>query len=133
MQNGYIATFIAVGACLALAFGAGGADGTGGVILWPLFGTTNQLLAGLTLLVISVMLVKLGRPSRYTLVPMVFVTTMAFFSALYQLWSLYTTGNYVLLVLDVLIIVAAVYVMLEALSALARARAAFSIQHSASS
>ena len=58
---------------------------------------------------------------------------MAFFSALYQLWSLYTTGNYVLLVLDVLIIVAAVYVMLEALSALARARAEFSIQHSASS
>ena len=28
----------------------GGADGTGGMIIWPLFGTTNQLLAGLTLL-----------------------------------------------------------------------------------
>ncbi len=94
------------------------------MILWPLFGTTNQLLAGLTLLVISVMLVKLGRPSRYTLVPMVFVTTMAFFSALYQLWSLYTAGNYFLLVLDVLIIVAAVFVMLEALSALALAKRA---------
>ena len=124
MQNGCVATFIAVGACLALAFGAGGADGSGGVILWPLFGTTNQLLAGLTLLVISVMLVKLGRPSHYTLVPMVFVTTMAFFSALYQLWSLYTAGNYFLLVLDMLIIVAAVYVMLEALSALSVARRA---------
>ena len=133
MQNGYVATFVAVGACLVLAFGAGGADGTGGMILWPLFGTTNQLLAGLTLLVISVMLVRLGRPSRYTLVPMVFVTTMAFFSALYQLWSLYTSGNYFLLVLDMLIIVAAVYVMLEALSALSAARAASRIQHPASS
>ena len=29
LQNGYVATFIAVGACLALAFGAGGADGQG--------------------------------------------------------------------------------------------------------
>lgn len=124
MQNGYVATFVAVGACLALAFGAGGADGTGGMVLWPLFGTTNQLLAGLTLLVISVMLVKLGRPSRYTLVPMVFVTTMSFFSALYQLWSLYTTGNYFLLVLDMFVIVAAVYVMLEAFSAMAVARRA---------
>ncbi|GMR22107.1 MAG: hypothetical protein BMS9Abin37_0435 [Acidobacteriota bacterium] len=96
-------------------------------MLWPLFGTTNQLLAGLTLLVISVMLVKLGRPSHYTLVPMVFVTTMAFFSALYQLWSLYTTGNYFLLGLDVFIIVAAVYVMLEALSAMAVAKRAIAV------
>jgi carbon starvation protein len=48
LQNGYVATFIAVGACLALAFGAGGAEGKGGMIIWPLFGTTNQLLAGLT-------------------------------------------------------------------------------------
>jgi len=55
---------------------------------------------------------------------MLFVTTMAFFSALYQLWSLYTSGNYFLLVLDMLIIVAAVYVMLEALSALSAARRA---------
>ena len=94
------------------------------MILWPLFGTTNQLLAGLTLMVISVMLVKLGRPSRYTLAPMVFVTAMAFFSALYQLWSLYRSENYFLLVLDILIIVAAVYVMLEALAAMSVARRA---------
>jgi carbon starvation protein len=122
MQNGYVATFVAVAACLALAFGGGGAEGTGGMIIWPLFGTTNQLLAGLTLMVISVMLAKLGRPSRYTLVPMIFVTAMAFFSALYQLWSLYTSENYFLLVLDIFIIVAAVFVMLEALSAMAVAR-----------
>ena len=61
LQNAYVATFMAVGACLGLAFGAGGADLTGGMVLWPLFGTTNQLLAGLTLLMISVMLVKLKR------------------------------------------------------------------------
>jgi carbon starvation protein len=122
LQNGYIATLAAVGACLILAFGAGGAGGTGGMIIWPLFGTTNQLLAGLTLLVISVMLVKLGRPSRYTMVPMVFVTSMAFLSALYQLSSLYASGLYLLLFLDVLIIVAAVFVILEATSALIRER-----------
>ena len=122
LQNGYVATALAVGACLVLAFGAGGTDGTGGMIIWPLFGTTNQLLAGLTLLVISVMLVKLGRPSRYTLVPMVFVTTAALGSALYQLRDLYTTGNYLLVFIDMLIIVAAVFVMLEAASAFMRER-----------
>ena len=120
LQNGYVATAVAVGACLVLAFGAGGADGTGGMIIWPLFGTTNQLLAGLTLLVISVILVKLGRPSRYTLTPMVFVTSMAFLSALYQLWDLYSRGNFVLVFIDLLIIIAAIFVMLEAASAFMR-------------
>ena len=52
------ATLLAVASCLLLAFGAGGADGSGGLLIWPLFGTTNQLLAGLTLLVITIMLVR---------------------------------------------------------------------------
>ena len=122
LQNGYVATFLAVAACLILAFGAGGTDGTGGMIIWPLFGTTNQLLAGLTLLVISIILVKLGRPSVYTMTPMIFVTGMAFLSALYQLWDLYTTQRYFLVIIDLLIIVAAVFVMLEAASAFMRER-----------
>jgi carbon starvation protein len=116
LQNGYVATFVAVGACLALAFGAGGVEGKGGMIIWPLFGTTNQLLAGLTLMVISVMLVKRGRPSTFTMIPMVFVTTMSFFSALYQLWDLYNGGNYLLVVIDIMIIIAAIFVMLESFS-----------------
>jgi carbon starvation protein len=113
---------VAVGACLMLAFGAGGAEGTGGMVIWPLFGTTNQLLAGMTLLVISVILVRLGRPSRYTMIPMVFVTLMAFLSAVYQLWMLYAESNYLLVFLDALIIIGAVWVMLEAASALLNAR-----------
>ncbi len=124
LQNGYFATVVAVGACLALAFGAGGTGGTGGMLLWPLFGTTNQLLAGLTLLVISVLLVKLGRPSRYTLVPMLFVTGMSFVAALFQLGSFYVAENYFLLVMDLMIIVAAIFVMLESASALMAARSA---------
>ena len=132
LRNGYVATVVAVSSCLALAFGAGGAEGTGGMVLWPLFGTTNQLLAGLTLLVISVILVRLGRPSRYTLVPMVFVTSMAFLSALYQLWDLFRSRNYFLAVVDVLIILATVWVMFEAASALAKERRARAIVESAS-
>jgi len=121
-QNGYIATVIAVLACFVLAFGAGGPDGSGGMVLWPLFGTTNQLLAGLTLLVISVLLMKLGRPTRYTLIPMVFVTSMAFVSALIQLGTLYRAGQYMLLAIDSMIIVAAIFVILEAVSALMAAK-----------
>ncbi len=128
LQNGYVATGAAVTACLLLAFGAGGASGEGGMLIWPLFGTTNQLLAGLTLLVISVMLVKLGRPVRYTLVPMVFITTAALAAALYQLLSLYRQGGilYPLLWIDVVIVILAILVMLEAGSAFMRERRAAS-------
>jgi len=124
LQNGYVATGAAVTACLLLAFGAGGASGEGGMLIWPLFGTTNQLLAGLTLLVISVMLVKLGRPARYTMIPMVFITAMALAAALFQLLSLYREGGifYALLWIDVAIIILAMFVMLEAGSAFMRAR-----------
>ena len=92
------------------------------MLIWPLFGTTNQLLAGLTLLVISVILVKLGRPARYTLTPMIFVTSMAFLSAVYQLWGFYSTGEYFLVAVDIVIIITAILVMLESTSAFMRER-----------
>ena len=125
LQNGYIATFVAVAFCLALAFGAGGRDGQGGMTIWPLFGTTNQLLAGLTLLVLSVMLVKLGRRYIFTLVPMVFVTLMSLAAAVYQLWDLFWRDpNYLLGVVDVIIIIMAVFVLLESQSAFTREKRA---------
>ena len=126
LQNGYVATVAAVAACLLLAFGAGGPSGEGGMLIWPLFGTTNQLLAGLTLLVISVILVKLGRPARYTLIPMVFITTMALAAALYQLGNLYRAGGflYPLLWIDVAIVLLAIFTMLEAGSAFLREKRA---------
>ena len=133
LQNGYVATGLAVAACLLLAFGAGGASGEGGMLIWPLFGTTNQLLAGLTLMVISVMLVKLGRPARYTLIPMVFITTAALGAALVQLMTLYRQGGilYPLLWIDVVIVLLAILVMLEASSAFLRERRAAQARASA--
>ena len=126
LQNGYVATVAAVTACLLLAFGAGGPSGEGGMLIWPLFGTTNQLLAGLTLLLISVILVKLGRPVVYTLVPMVFITTMALAAAIYQLGNLYREGGflYPLLWIDVAIVLLAIFTMLEAGSAFMREKRA---------
>jgi carbon starvation protein len=40
---------------------------------WTLFGAANQLLAGLTLLCITVWLIRSGRSFLFTLVPMAFV------------------------------------------------------------
>ena len=115
-----ISTLVAVGTCIALAFGAGGGAGTGGLVIWPLFGTTNQLLAGLTLLILSVILMKLGRGTVYTLVPMVFLLFMTFFALLVQLADFWRQGQYFLLGLDLLILGAAIWVGLEAVATLRR-------------
>ncbi|MEQ3724087.1 carbon starvation protein A [Alcanivorax sp.] len=115
------ATLLAVVSCLLLAFGAGGADGAGGLLIWPLFGTTNQLLAGLTLLVITIMLVKRGRPAIYTLAPLVFLLVMTLFALLIQLKSFYEKEDWFLLGLDLVVLVAALLVTLECTSALKRA------------
>ena len=48
-----------------------------GKVLWTLFGTTNQLLASLTLLTISVFLFKLSRPIIYTIIPMILMLVVS--------------------------------------------------------
>jgi carbon starvation protein len=115
-------TLLAVGACMLLAFGAGGAAGTGGMIIWPLFGTTNQLLAALTLVVVSILLLRFARPVWYTLLPMLFLLGMTISALLYQLWGFYKKGNSLLVSLDLLILVASIWVVLEAASAFWRVR-----------
>ena len=117
------ATLLSVASCLALAFGAGGADGSGGLLIWPLFGTTNQLLAGLTLLVVTVMLVRRGRPTIYTMAPLVFVLAMTLFALLQQLKGFYDQGDWFLFGLDIVVLIAAVFVTLESAAALKRAKA----------
>ncbi|MEE8093481.1 MAG: carbon starvation protein A [Gammaproteobacteria bacterium] len=116
LKNGILATLIAVGCCLALAFGAGGASGSGGLTIWPLFGSTNQILAGLTLLVISVMLIRLGRPARYTLIPMTFVLITSSWAAVLKLIEWYQAKNWLLVTIDVIVLVTSVLVILEAVS-----------------
>jgi len=81
VSNRFVATGIAVVTAGALAlsdvFAKGLASaGTGGLILWPIFGATNQLLGGLALLVVTVWLVKQGRAIWVSAVPMAFMLAM---------------------------------------------------------
>jgi carbon starvation protein len=53
----------------------------GYLVAWPIFGSSNQLLAALTLLGISLWLIKTGKKAVYAIVPMIFMIVMT-------LWSL---------------------------------------------
>jgi len=121
-KKGVLATLIAVTCCLLLAFGAGGASGSGGLIIWPLFGSTNQILAGLTLLVISIMLMKYGRPARYTILPMIFILITSSWAALIKLKEFYDAENWLLVTIDVIVVITTFLVILEAASVISKIR-----------
>jgi len=59
LANRWVATSFAVLTAAGLAF-ATGADGKGAMVLWPLFGSANQLLAALALLLVTLYLKRKG-------------------------------------------------------------------------
>ncbi|WP_166821324.1 carbon starvation CstA family protein [Thalassoroseus pseudoceratinae] len=82
-QNPHGATMFAVLTAFALALLAKpgvtwswSVAGTGGLILWPLFGATNQLLAGLAFLVISFWLWRRGKSLWFAVLPAIFMLVM---------------------------------------------------------
>ena len=50
------------------------------LVAWPIFGTSNQLLASLTLLAVSIWLLKTGKKAIYAIVPMLFMFVMTMWS-----------------------------------------------------
>ncbi len=104
LSNRYVAGALGVGSALLLAVTQGG--GQGGLALWPLFGTTNQLVAGVTLLIVTVWLKKEGRPYLYTLIPMLAVAAVTawamignlldYYANFEELWLLSLSGTLIL-------------------------------------
>ena len=101
------------------------AGGKGGLILWPLFGTTNQLVAGVTLLVVSVWLRRQGRPVAYTLGPMIFVGAATVIAMLGEVRGYYAnfSDQWLLAIMGSVILLLDVWVILEGLRVLLAARA----------
>jgi carbon starvation protein len=91
-------------------------DASGNIIpawqaVWPVFGATNQLLAGLALMVIFVWLSKKGKPTFFVIIPMLFMLVMTIW-ALIQL--VYQSGftiigsiAFILLCLSIVLIIEA--------------------------
>jgi len=93
-----------------------------GLALWRLFGTTNQLLAGLALLAVTLYLLKRGKPWYYTGVPMVFLLGTTLFAAVQNSISFYNEGAWPLFAVGILLIVLAVWLVIEGGLAVVRFR-----------
>ncbi|MFW6205904.1 MAG: carbon starvation protein A [Gemmatimonadota bacterium] len=115
LQNGVVASVLAVAAVAVLALGID--RGAGGMRIWPLFGTTNQLTGALTLLVLTTVLLARGRNAWVTGVPMVFLFFMTTWAMIDQLtdhfasqWMLFGVGA-AIFVLELWLILEAVVVV----------------------
>ena len=85
----YLATLIAVSLGLGIAMlpGSGGVYGTGGMLLWPLFGAVNQLLAGLAFLVIVFYLWRRDKPIAFALPPLLLMIVLPTWAILWQMFN----------------------------------------------
>lgn len=63
----------------------------GYLVAWSIFGTSNQLLASLTLLVLSVWLIKKGKSAIFTIIPMIFMLVMTLWSLITLTWPFLTS------------------------------------------
>ena len=111
---------------LALVPGGDDAGGKGFAFgrLWTLFGTTNQLTAGLALSVIAVWVLARNRNPLAAIVPLVFLLFMTTWALLLNLVDFFQKGDWLLLAMDAAIFVLAAWLIVEAVTALNRQRGA---------
>jgi carbon starvation protein len=104
LGNRYFSTFLAVFAIGFFAFFTV-EEKPAGLFLWTLFGTTNQILAGLTLLTVTIYLYRKRKPILYTMLPMLLVLgatisgmVMGIFSAVEkEQWAVSVVGSVIFL------------------------------------
>jgi carbon starvation protein len=119
LGNRYVSSTAAVAAIAFFAFYR--IEGrSAGLALWQLFGSTNQLLAGLALLTVSLYLLQRRRPSLPYLIPMVFMMVTTLVAMGIKLVSFAKTGNLTLLVIGGAISLIALWLVVEAVLAVRR-------------
>ena len=90
--------------------------------LWPAFGASNQLVAGLSLLVVACWLMQRGRPHLPLLIPAVLMLVTTVGAFFWQIAAVVNSDdpNWLIAAIDVLLVVLAGFVLTEAWELLRR-------------
>ncbi|MDB4393811.1 carbon starvation protein A [Rhodopirellula sp.] len=90
--------------------------GKGGLLLWPLFGATNQLLAGLAFLVIAFYLWRRNIPVWFIVIPMIFMLIIPAWAMLTDLpkWIDSDDPNWVIIVIGITTLALELWMLIEA-------------------
>ena len=118
LNNRYLATLLIVLAAGGMAFFKPG--GQGAMVLWPLFGSLNQLMAALALGVVTVYLATRKIPVLYTLIPMLLILVLTLWAMVENLAGFLEEGEYLLVVISAVILLLTAWLTLSGLVALLR-------------
>lgn len=111
MTNRFVATTITVALGGILAF-------YGWKIIWPMFGSANQLLAALALITIAVWLKKSGRNYIMLVVPIIFMFTATLTAIFFLVRNNFAAGNYILVVIGIALFILAIVLIKHAVTSL---------------
>lgn len=116
-RNRYVASAAAV--VPAYLLGVSG----GWQALWPMFATSNQMIAALALFVASVYLIGVRRPAHFTLLPGIFMLATTISALVWQGYQhLFVKTNWLLGSLCVVLLILAVLVVFDAYEAIGSLR-----------
>lgn len=105
LGNMYVATAITVGASVVLL-------SYGYQNIWPIFGSANQLLAGLSLLAISAWLAKSGKKNFMTVIPMVFMFIVTLTALVLVARNSFLGGKELIGAIAIILFVLAIYLII---------------------
>ena len=115
IDNKYVATSIAVGVGLAVALIPGPrGPGSGGLNIWPVFGATNQLLAGLAFLVILFYLRRNNKPVWFVAIPLILMIIMPTAGLIHMMIAWLEGGKYFLFSVALVIQLLQIWMLIEA-------------------
>jgi carbon starvation protein len=121
LSNRYVSSSVAVASIAFFAFYKINGQ-SAGLALWQLFGSINQMLAGLALLVVTLYLIQRRRPYLPYLIPMILMMTSTLVAMVLKLRDFYSQGLRLLFVAGGVIIAIGVWLIVEAVLALVRFR-----------
>ena len=125
-KNRFLASGFVAGIAFICAMGTYGGK-SAGLILWPLFGTTNQLLASLVFAIITIYLLQRKCPTWPTTIPMVLVSVTTIAAMIWNIHGYIRNGNWLLTVVGGIILVAGFVLVALSAKAYMRERGARSV------
>ncbi|MBT4485624.1 MAG: carbon starvation protein A [Candidatus Latescibacteria bacterium] len=118
LRNRYTATSLAVLSAAALAFYDG--TGKGALKIWPLFGTVNQLLAAMALLVLTIYFIRNKKPVAIALLPFIFMIIMTGWAMVVNIRDYFGQGNWLLFVIGLIVFVLEIWMIIESVIVLVK-------------
>ena len=124
LKNRFFSTFLAITPALILSLIKFYDPQTGslikiGWVLWPIFGMSNQMLAGLTLMVLTIYFHKKNKSILPIFIPMIFIFFITFISLIIKSIDFFS-NNMILFIINIILIFLVLWMIFEGFKSLKR-------------